>query len=161
VKWQGCRSKAPSTDLMRIVLSSDPRLLNILRAVVRYRAQEIGFTTEEADCMAMAIDEAASNVIRHAYGNRRDASLALEIAAFPDRIEFVLEDSGPKVPPEVLQPRSVDEVRPGGLGTFFIKCFMDVTSFDEDFPAGNRLKLVKYLSGKAALQDESPGQERQ
>jgi anti-sigma regulatory factor (Ser/Thr protein kinase) len=145
---------------MRIVLSSDPRLLNILRAVVRYCAQETGFTTEEADCMAMAIDEAASNVIRHAYGNRRDERLALEIASFPDRIEFVLEDSGPKVQAGILQPRSLEEVRPGGLGTYFIKCFMDETSFDEHFPGGNRLKLVKYLTRKAALQDESPSPER-
>ena len=142
---------------MRIILSSDPRLLNILRGVVRCRSQEMGFPAEDADCMAMAIDEAASNVIRHAYGNRRDALLSLEIATYPDRIEFVLEDSGPKVQADVLQPRSVEEVRPGGLGTFFIKCFMDVTTFDEDFPGGNRLKLVKYLSRKAAVQDESSG----
>jgi len=107
--------------------------------------------------MAMAVDEAASNVIRHAYGNRHDALLALEIESFSDRIEFVLEDAGPKVSPEVLQPRSVDEVRPGGLGTFFIKCFMDETRFEEDLPEGNRLKLVKYLTRKAALQDEGSG----
>jgi anti-sigma regulatory factor (Ser/Thr protein kinase) len=110
--------------------------------------------------MAMAIDEAASNVIRHAYGNRRDELLALEIASFPDRIEYLLEDSGPKVQAEILQPRSLEEVRPGGLGTYFIKCFMDETSFDEHFPGGNRLKLVKYLTRKAALQDESPSPER-
>ena len=139
---------------MRLVLSSDPKLLNILRGVVRCCAQAAGFTPEDSDCMAMAIDEAASNVIRHAYGNRHDALLALELATFPDRIEFVLEDAGPKVSPEVLQPRSVDEVRPGGLGTFFIKCFMDEASFEEDLPAGNRLKLVKFLTRKAALQDE-------
>lgn len=145
---------------MRIVLSSNPMLLSILRGVVRYGAQVAGFSAEDADCVAMAVDEAASNVIRHAYGNRHDALLAVEISIFPDRIEFVLEDSGPKVQPEVLQPRRLDDVRPGGLGTFFIKCFMDETSYDEDFPGGNRLRLVKYVSRKAAGQDESPGQER-
>ncbi len=145
---------------MRIILSSDPKLLNILRGVVRYCAQETGFSPEDADCLTMAIDEAAANVIRHAYGNRRDALLALEIAPFPDRIEFILEDSGPKVQADVLQPRALDDLRPGGLGTHFIKCFMDETSFDEDFPGGNRLRLVKYLSRKATLQDESSGQER-
>ncbi len=104
--------------------------------------------------MAMAVDEAASNVIRHAYGNRHDALLALEIESFPDRIEFALVDAGPKVSPEVLRPRSVDEVRPGGLGTFFIKCFMDQVSFDDDLHSGNRLKLVKFLPRKGAIQDE-------
>lgn len=147
-------------ERMRIVISSEPKLLHILRGVVRYRAQEMGFPDSDAECLAMAIDEAAANVIRHAYGNRRDARLALEISTYPDRIEFVLEDSGPKVGAEVLRPRPLDDVRPGGLGTLFIHRFIDGCSFDEDFAEGNRLRLVKYLPGKVSPSDESPSQKR-
>ena len=134
--------------MIRIAVSSEPRLLHILRCVVRCFAQESGFTAEEADCLSMAIDEAASNIIRHTYGNSHDARLALEIRKYPDRMEFALEDSGPKVRMENLEPRPLDEVRPGGLGTYFIKCFMDSVAFDEDFPDGNRMQLVKYLPRK-------------
>jgi anti-sigma regulatory factor (Ser/Thr protein kinase) len=147
-------------ELMRIVISSDPRLLQVLRAVVTYCAQEAGFAASDAESLAMAVDEAASNVIRHTYGNRLDATLALEVCTRPDRLEFVLEDSGPRVQPEVHQPRALEDVRPGGLGTFFIKCFMDASSYDESFAGGNRLKMVKYLSRKVSTSDESPGQER-
>jgi anti-sigma regulatory factor (Ser/Thr protein kinase) len=134
--------------MIRIAVSSEPRLLHILRCVVRCLAQEAGFAAEEADCLSMAIDEAASNIIRHTYSNCHDARLALEIRTYPDRMEFMLEDSGPKVRLEDLAPRPLDEVRPGGLGTYFIKCFMDSVAFDEDFPDGNRLQLVKYLPRK-------------
>ncbi|MCJ7504580.1 MAG: ATP-binding protein [Acidobacteriia bacterium] len=143
-------------EVTKIVTSSDPRLLHVLRGVVRYRAQEAGFEESDAEGLAMAIDEAASNVIRHTYGNRHDARLALEIWTYPDRMEFVLEDSGPKVEPGEVQPRPLEDVRPGGLGTFFIKSFVDECSYEENFPAGNRLKLVKYFARKVSASDESP-----
>lgn len=143
-------------EVTKIMTSSDPRLLQVLRGVVRYRAQEAGFEESDAEGLAMAIDEAASNVIRHTYGNRHDARLALEIWTYPDRMEFVLEDSGPKVEPGEVQPRPLEDVRPGGLGTFFIKSFVDECSYEENFPAGNRLKLVRYFARKVSASDESP-----
>jgi anti-sigma regulatory factor (Ser/Thr protein kinase) len=135
---------------MRIAIGSEPRLLNILRGVVRFRAQEAGFSECEADCLAMAIDEAAANIIRHTYGGRPEARLVLEVRPFSDRLEFILEDWGPKVREELIRPRKLDDLRPGGLGTFFITSFMDECSFDQEFKEGNRLKLVKYLSRKGS-----------
>jgi len=133
---------------MRIAISSEPRLLNILRGVVRFRAREAGFSESNADCLAMAIDEAAANIIRHTYGGRHDALLALEIHPFADRLEFILEDWGPKVREDLIRPRPLDDVRPGGLGTFFIACFMDECAYDRECYGGNRLRLVKHLSRK-------------
>lgn len=146
---------------MRIVISSEPRLLHILRGVVRCRASEAGFLSSDTEHLAMAIDEAAANVIRHAYHNRPDARLALEIQSFPDRIEFALEDLGPKVEARDIRPRSLEDVRPGGLGTYFIRCFMDVAAYDENFPHGNRLRLVKYLRRKDSSPHESSSQKYQ
>jgi anti-sigma regulatory factor (Ser/Thr protein kinase) len=140
--------------MIRIVMSSEPRLLNILRAVVKFRANEAGFPKSEGEYLTLAIDEAAANVIRHTYGGRHDALLALELRSLPDRMEFVLEDWGPKVRPELIRPRPLDELRPGGLGTFFIYSFMDECSYDPTFQEGNRLKLVKFLSRKGAWCNE-------
>jgi anti-sigma regulatory factor (Ser/Thr protein kinase) len=142
---------------MRIAISSEPRLLNILRGVVRFRAQEAGFSESNADCLAMAIDEAAANIIRHTYGGRQDALLALEVHPFADRLEFILEDWGPKVREDLIRPRPLDDVRPGGLGTFFIASFMDEFTYDRDCNEGNRLRLVKHLSRKEC--DESSSKE--
>lgn len=133
---------------MRMVISTQPRLLHILRGVVRYYAQEGGFSENEVSALAMAVDEAAANVIRHTYHNNPAGTMVLEILDFADRLEFVIEDRGPKVQPECVRPRPLDEVRPGGLGTFFIKCFTDLTSYDEAFTEGNRLRLVKFKGKK-------------
>jgi anti-sigma regulatory factor (Ser/Thr protein kinase) len=136
--------------VIRIAIDSEPRLLNILRGVVKFRAHEAGLPNSDAEYVALAIDEAAANVIRHTYGSRHDARMALEVRCLPDRLEFILEDWGPKVCEESIRPRSLDELRPGGLGTFFIYRFMDECSYDPGFKEGNRLKLVKFLKRKGA-----------
>jgi|SRR6516165_7373578 anti-sigma regulatory factor (Ser/Thr protein kinase) len=133
---------------MRIVISTQPRLLHVLRGVVTYYAREGGFSENEINALVMAVDEAAANVIRHTYGNNPDGNMALEVCDFADRLEFVIEDSGPKVHPELVRPRSLEDVRPGGLGTFFIKCFTDSSCYDEAFTEGNRLRLVKFKGNK-------------
>jgi anti-sigma regulatory factor (Ser/Thr protein kinase) len=143
---------------MRIVISSEPRLLYVLRGVVRYRAQMAGFGQSEVDHMTLAIDEAAANVIRHAYKDRRDGRLALEILTLSDRMEFILEDSAPKVQPETIRSRSLDDIRPGGLGTYFINSCMDKCTFDERFTEGNRLIMVKFLPRKVPTNNESTSQ---
>ena len=78
---------------MRIVISSHPKLLHILRGVVRYRAYMAGFIESDVDWMCLAIDEAATNVIRHAYKNNSEGRLTLDIQTFPDRMEFIREQS--------------------------------------------------------------------
>jgi len=136
---------------MRIVVSSEPRLLHILRAVVRWHATEAGFTEPEVENLALAVSEAAANVIRHTYKGRSDCRLSLEVVHFPDRMELVLEDSGPKIVPGQIRHRPLDDVRPGGLGTYFINAFVDSCTYDPDFPDGNRLRMLKYLPRKVSV----------
>ena len=102
----------------------------------------------------MAIDEASTNIIRHSYGNRADAEVAVTVQVFPNRMEFVLEDQAPKVRGDSIKPRSLEDIRPGGLGTYFINCFMDEVGYDE-IPEGNRLRLVKYFPRKDSAANES------
>jgi len=149
-----------SEHFLRIVITSEARLLNVLRSAVRFSAHSAGVPSSDVDCLTMAVDEAASNIIRHVYKDQPSGHLKLDVRAFADRIEFTLEDSGPKVSPGSWRPRTLDDVRPGGLGTFFIKCFMDEISYDEDFPEGNRLRLVKHFRPVGSANHEGSGQDR-
>lgn len=135
---------------MRIAISSEPKLLPILRGAVRWQAREHGFSETDADGLALAIDEAAGNVIRYTYAGRPEMMLSLEIVAHPDRLEFLLEDSGSKVQAKAARFPSPEDVCPGGLGTPFIQTAIDTTCYDPGYGAGNRLKLVKFLPGQAA-----------
>jgi anti-sigma regulatory factor (Ser/Thr protein kinase) len=133
--------------LLRISITSEPRLLHVLRGVVRWVAAASGFCASDAERLAMAVDEAAANIIRHSYGHRTDNELALTAQVFPDRLELALEDQAPRVEGSKCKPRALEDLRPGGLGTYFINCFMDEVAY-EDVPKGNRLRLVKYFPRK-------------
>lgn len=142
---------------MQIAISSDPQLLSILRCVVRYRAQESGFSESDAESLASAVNEAASNVIRHTFRNRPDGWLTLQIMSGAEQMEFVLEDSGPKIRAEEVRPLPLGEVRPGGLGLHLIAGVMDSFAYDEDFQGGNRLKMSKRFPRKVSRGNETEG----
>ena len=134
--------------IIRMVINTEPRLLHIMRGVVRYYAHEGGFSESDVNALALAVDEAVTNVIRHTYHGSPRGTLALEVMDYADRLEFVIEDSGPKVQPERIRPRPLNEVRPHGLGTYFMKCLTDRCSYDELSTEGNRLRLVKFKGNR-------------
>jgi anti-sigma regulatory factor (Ser/Thr protein kinase) len=98
--------------------------------------------------MALAVGEAAAKVIQHAYQNRADAKLALEIHELPGRMEFFLEDSAPKKRSQTVRPQPPDETQKGGAGVHLFQEVMDSTVYDTEFSGGNRLKMTKLLSRK-------------
>ena len=85
------------------------------------------------DEIVLAIDEACQNVVRHAYKDKvGDVAVKL---SFQDN-EFIvsIEDDGRPVIPEKIKPRNIEDIKPGGLGTFFINQIMDSVSFKLSSP---------------------------
>jgi anti-sigma regulatory factor (Ser/Thr protein kinase) len=124
---------------------SDPRLLRVVRSVVGQLAGLCGFEEDEARFIVVAVDEACANIIRHAYEGRTDGDIRLTCSVDNDRMEFTLTDRG-RAPRDVarLQPRSLEELRPGGLGMHLIRSVMDEVRFrfgEEE----NQLQLTKLL----------------
>jgi len=85
------------------------------------------------DEIVLAIDEACQNVVRHAYRDK-DGNVAVKLS-FQDK-EFIvsIEDDGTPVIPEKIKPRNIEDIKPGGLGTFFINQIMDSVSFQLTSP---------------------------
>ena len=85
------------------------------------------------DEIVLAIDEACQNVVRHAYRDK-DGNVAVKLS-FQDK-EFIvsIEDDGTPVIPEKIKPRNIEDIKPGGLGTFFINQIMDSVSFQLTAP---------------------------
>lgn len=131
-----------------LTLSADPRLMKVVRAVINFFAQQVGFGDAEAMNLMLAVDEACTNIIRHTYGGNTSKSIAMRVESLPDRIQVVLEDTGPPMPEGALRPRElrheVGELKPGGLGTFFITSIMDRVVYDSEPGRGNRLTMVKH-----------------
>ena len=67
-------------------------------------------------------------------------------------LEIQLQDEGVPFDRNKLTARSLDEVKPGGLGLHFIRDSMDIMEHSR-VGSANRLRLVKYLSATPQLQE--------
>jgi len=122
--------------------------------VALQRATEVvHFQESDSRAIVRSVDEALANVIRHAYKGRTGLPIGLTCrrlwsakdASAPQGLEIVLSDSGVAADPKKLQGRSLDEIRPGGLGLHFMKQSMDVVEFSRK-NGKNLLRMVKYLA---------------
>ena len=81
--------------------------------------------------LVLAIAEAAQNIVKHGYKGIEETSDKMEIKiSFKDsNLEIGFFDKGKAVIPENIQHRKLDDIKPGGLGTFFIGQIMDEVTF--------------------------------
>ena len=72
--------------------------------------------------------------------------MQIKISLKDDNLEIGFFDKGKPVVAENIQHRKLDDIKPGGLGTFFIQEIMDSIKFKEgDKPWINNLVLTKKL----------------
>lgn len=133
-------------DSTIIIIPSHPKYLSIVRAVTGKMAEFSGMAESAIEDVKLAVDEACSNVIKHAYKEVANQKIILRFKASSKGFEVIIDDNGIKVRPESLVGRDLEDIRPGGLGIHFIKKVFDVFAFDEKKKKGNRLRLLKYKS---------------
>lgn len=135
-----------SEAVVELRFPAEPRELKNVRAEVRKQALAAGCDESSAHDITMAVDEACQNVIRHAYGSERKGDIVLRIDRDGTELVFSLLDFAPRIDPTKVKPRDLDDVRPGGLGTFLIREVMDSAEFVEPPPGcGNLLRMVKRI----------------
>ncbi len=139
--------------LLDVVLVSDPHLLSVVRAAVERLTELSGFSPPECRSITRAVDEAVANVIRHAYDNRPNQRIEVCCKRVygmlkgqrREGLEIQLLDKGSPFDRKKLTARSLDEVKPGGLGLHFMRDSMDIMQHRR-VKGVNQLRLVKYLN---------------
>lgn len=101
------------------------------------------------DCrqITLALDEAMTNIIRHAYGNAPDRPIELRCEGRADFLEFNLLDHGEPPDRARLNAQPPDDLALGGRGTHIIRAVMDEVAY-ESVARGNRLRLRKLLPAR-------------
>lgn len=132
---------------IEIKLPSDPQFLKIIRSGISHISEICSLSDEECNQVTIAVDEAASNIIKHTYGGKKDQTILVKFRLSDDRLEVILRDYGKKIDPKTIKSRNLDDIRPGGLGVHLIKTAMDEVSYDNSPEIGNVLTMAKYLAG--------------
>ena len=126
----------------------DSSNLKEVRTFSRNVFEKINLPQEQKDELVLAIAEAAQNIVKHAYKGVEETTdtMQIKISLKDGDLEIGFFDKGKPVVPENIQHRKLDDIKPGGLGTFFIKQIMDVAVFKKDQKGWvNHLILTKKI----------------
>ena len=123
--------------------------LKEVRSFSREVFEKIKINQDLKDELVLAIAEAAQNIVKHAYKDieTNDDKMEIKISLGKnDELEIGFFDKGKPVDGAKVRHRNIDDVKPGGLGTFFIQQIMDAVVFREgEKPWINHLILTKQL----------------
>jgi anti-sigma regulatory factor (Ser/Thr protein kinase) len=112
-----------------------------VRKEVRQFLGKNGFDECATELMVLALDEACTNIIRHAYASC-SKPVRLEMTALRAMVRFVLRDYGKSCDPKKIKSRELEDIRPGGLGVHIIKQAFDNVTYSPQ-SKGTRLILEK------------------
>lgn len=140
-----------SLQIDKRIFSGHYANLGKIREFVIPIAEKMGFDDKELYAIELAVDEACSNIIEHAYGGEGRGNIECTLELCTDEIRINLLDHGKpfditKVPePKIDQPLEKRKIR--GLGIYLMRKMMDEIRFQADPIEGNHLLLIKRKKG--------------
>lgn len=126
-------------------LPSEASVLSLVRAALRAVADDarrVRLLPREVDEVQVVLQEACTNVIRHAHKGDASKRLVVEFLRREDALEILVRDSGPEF---VLGAKKRDEsegIPEGGYGVTIMRSWMDEVTLTHD-GSGNLLRLVR------------------
>ncbi len=126
--------------------TSKPAELQCMRQQLRQVLVTHDCNKRCVDRLILAVNEAAMNIIQHAYNYDSNGKIRLEIQRKEDEMFFRLTDFACPIDRSCVKSRDLKDIRPGGLGVHFINEIMDEVKFQDDCQkAGNILLMRKKL----------------
>ncbi|OOY34549.1 hypothetical protein BOV90_03735 [Solemya velum gill symbiont] len=137
----------PIQVLAKIEVSALPTNLKGLRDGLREVLVENEIDKALVEKLVLAVGEAVMNVVQHGFdGGGAEGRITLEVCKERDGLLFRLMDNAPSMDPAEVTPRDLDDIRPGGLGTHFIRELMDSVEFmPPPAGSGNLLEMRKRI----------------
>jgi sigma-B regulation protein RsbU (phosphoserine phosphatase) len=123
-------------------LTGLPTIRAFLRGFCRDRVSP-ALQEDSLGQLELAVNEAASNIMRHAYHGRADRRIQIEADAFADRVAVRLLHTGDPFEPEATPPPAFDGSREGGFGVYLIAQSVDQVRYSRDEQGRNCTLLVK------------------
>ncbi|MDE3032184.1 MAG: ATP-binding protein [Acidobacteriota bacterium] len=135
----------------RLVIPSQTRYLNLVTGLAKRAALVAGMDDAAAAKVSIAVDEAVTNIILHAYHGEGDHSVELELRFTSAALEIHILHSGQGLrQDQVVLPDPKEYIRhprKGGLGLLLMSRFMDEVRFGQDSGSGrNECCLIKKIS---------------
>ena len=134
------------TELLELRFSSDASCLKDVRRKVEEVMSEMEAAEKFVSDVQLAVTEACMNIIMHGYKGKRDQEILLQIRSIDGILEILLTDYAEPMDVNKVRHRHLDDIRPGGLGTFLMSELMDRCEYTH-LPKGpgNMLRMIKKI----------------
>lgn len=137
----------------RLVVPSEYTAIRQVCDFVVQAAAAAGLNEQQVFHVQLAVDEACTNIVEHAYGGSDQGQITITCGTekVQDQVFFLvrLEDHGEPFDPRTIPTPNLspdpDELQIGGLGMHFMRQFMDRLEFHFS-PEQNELTMYKQLS---------------
>lgn len=132
-------------DIVSLTFPAKPLYISQIRGVINGFCDRHTIDNETRDCLALAVNEAFSNIIKHAYGE--DGEMILEIWLSGKSIIAVAKDKGCGFDHRSMAtlPLAPGEPIESGYGILLMKKMVDEVKFEECMGGGLSVTLVKRL----------------
>ena len=135
----------------RLEVRGRDEILSRVRAWASATADKLDADAQATADFTLAISEAATNVLRHAYTGEHEAHLILSARRIGERIIFRVRDFGDKFDPTSVRPAQIEgEPSIGGYGIYLMRRVMDKVRYATDHPVGTELMLIRRRSPRSA-----------
>jgi len=141
------------SNKIEMTLPADVQFIELAAKCVSKMARMAGFGNDDAFNIELAVDEACTNVIMHAY--EKDSSKIYTVICVYNQNSFTVEvqDHGKpfhfEAVPEPDVKSRIEEQKVGGLGIYLIRQIMDEVNYFEETDGLKRLVMKKYRSGRS------------
>ena len=133
----------PSTPgKLELRIASDPAQLADVRKSVESFARVRGFNETDAGELGLCVNEALANVMRHAYGGRKDRPIVITAATDERELVVRVRDWGNGVDPTTIPHEPYNPLTPGGVGLICLSELLDRMVYEPQ-PDGMLATLVK------------------
>ena len=144
--------KAEKSKLKNDKLEIKSRTENLaeIREFINSAAVDAGFSKEAIDNIILAVDEACTNIIKHAYKYLPDGKIILNLKTDKKTFTIDIIDYGKSFEPGLIPnpdlQKYFDEKRVGGLGMYLMKSLMDDVKYTSVPGKFNQVSLSKNIN---------------
>ncbi|MCX7019753.1 MAG: ATP-binding protein [Candidatus Sumerlaeota bacterium] len=139
-------------DQLKLTVPNDLAYYPIARSFVREVAKMIGFDGSELNQIEVGVEEAVTNVMKHAYDAEENSTFDIICEQIPAGIKIVLKEKGipfdPENIPSYKPADTLDDISTSGIGVYLMKAVLDECSFHNLGTEGKETRLIKYLKDK-------------
>ncbi|MBU8880532.1 anti-sigma B factor RsbW [Bacillus sp. FJAT-29790] len=146
-------------DYIEMKIPAKPEYIGVIRLTLSGIASRMGYAYDDIEDLKIAISEACTNAVQHAYKNDEGGEIIVGFGLYENKLEMMIADSGKSFNFEQTKSElgpysassSIDQLSEGGLGLYLIETLMDEVRVLNN--SGVTVFMVKYLSGERVNHD--------